>query len=72
MSDTRTIVVAAAHITTRDGRRHTQGATVTLGDVEARDLIRAGRVREVKPEPADPPSSPKPATKPATTEKKEA
>ncbi len=47
MSDkTRSVVVAAGEVNTRDGKTHKQGAKVTLPDVEARDLIRAGLVRE--------------------------
>lgn len=45
MSDTRSVVTATA-VTTKDGKEHKQGATVTLPDVEARDLIRAGLARE--------------------------
>lgn len=49
---TRSVVVAAGEVVTRDGRTHRQGAKVTLSDVEARDLIRAGRVRDADAEPA--------------------
>ncbi|MFJ4107889.1 hypothetical protein [Oerskovia enterophila] len=45
MSKTRTVVTATA-LTTKDGRNHKVEATVTLPDVEARDLIRAGLARE--------------------------
>lgn len=45
MSKTRTVVTATA-LTTKDGRSHKVEATVTLPDVEARDLIRAGLARE--------------------------
>lgn len=43
---TRSVLVAAGEVKTRDGKTHKQGARVTLPDVEARDLIRAGVVRE--------------------------
>lgn len=49
---TRSVVVAAGQVTTRDGRTHKQGAEVTLPDVEARDLIRAGVVRGADAKPA--------------------
>lgn len=52
MQETRAVVVAAGEVTTRDGKTHKQGATVTLPDVEARDLIRAGLVRAADAEPA--------------------
>lgn len=45
-SKTRSVVVAAGEVTTKDKKTHQQGATVTLPDVEARMLIRAGLVRE--------------------------
>ena len=45
-SKTRSVVVAAGSVKTRDGKTHKQGAAVSLPDVEARDLIRAGLVRE--------------------------
>lgn len=45
-SKTRDVTVAAGQVTTKDGKTHKQGATVSLDDVEARDLIRAGLVRE--------------------------
>jgi hypothetical protein len=49
---TRSVVVAAGEVVTRDGRKHKQGAEVNLPDVEARDLIRAGVVREASAKPA--------------------
>lgn len=49
---TRSVVVAAGQVTTRDGKTHKQGVEVTLPDVEARDLIRAGVVREADAKPA--------------------
>lgn len=49
---TRSVVVAAGSVETRDGRTHKQGATVTLPDVEARDLLRAGVVRLAEPKTA--------------------
>jgi hypothetical protein len=42
---TRSVVVAAGEVVTKDGKTHKQGATVSVPDVEARDLIRAGVVR---------------------------
>lgn len=49
---TRSVVVAAGQVTTRDGKTHKQGAEVALSDVEARDLIRAGVVRAAEAKPA--------------------
>lgn len=49
MSKTRDVTVSAGSVKTRDGKSYKQGATVTLDDVEARDLIRAGLVREATP-----------------------
>lgn len=43
---TRSVVVAAGEVATKDKKTHKQGATVTLPDVEARMLIRAGLVRD--------------------------
>lgn len=43
---TRSVVVAAGSVTTKDGREHKQGAKVTLPDVEARELLFLGVVRE--------------------------
>lgn len=65
MSSARRVTVAVRQILTRDGRTHMQGATVALPDAEARDLIRAGRVREAAPEP---PRSPVPDS--GTSERK--
>ncbi len=45
-SKTRAVVVSVPELTTRDGQKHTSGARLTLPDVEARDLIRAGAVHE--------------------------
>lgn len=45
-TDTRAVVVAAGEVKTKDGKTHKQGATVSLPDVEARTLIRAGLVRD--------------------------
>ena len=45
-SKTRDVVVSALEVRTRDGKTHKSDAKVTLPDVEARDLIRAGLVRE--------------------------
>ena len=60
----RSVTIAAAEVTTRDGKTHPQGATVSLPDVEARDLIRAGRARAAGPgQPVpEPVSVPEPAT----------
>lgn len=44
--DKRSVTVAAAEVTTKDKKTHKQGATVSLPDVEARTLIRAGLVRD--------------------------
>jgi hypothetical protein len=44
---TRSVVVSAPTAQTHDGKTHKQGAKLTLSDVEARDLLRAGVVREV-------------------------
>lgn len=43
---TRSVVVSAAEVKTRDGKTYKQGQAAQLPDVEARDLIRAGLVRE--------------------------
>lgn len=51
-SKTRRVVVSVPKVETRDGRTYKSGQTVTLPDVEARDLIRAGRAREVAAAPA--------------------
>lgn len=48
---TRSVVVAAGEVTTRDGRKHKQGTKVSLPDVEARDLMRLGVVRAADAEP---------------------
>lgn len=52
MSKTRSVVVSAGEVVSRDGRKHKQGAKVSLPDVEARALIRAGVVRAAEAEPA--------------------
>lgn len=52
MSKVQSVTVAVGSIRTRDGHTHQQGATVSLPDVEARDLIRAGHVRVADPTPA--------------------
>lgn len=46
MSKTRKVTIAAGEVTTKDGKTHKQGASPTLPDVEARDLIRMGQARE--------------------------
>lgn len=46
MSKTRKVTIAAGEVTTKDGKSYKQGASPSLPDVEARDLIRAGLARE--------------------------
>lgn len=46
-SKTRRVVVSVPKVETRDGKTYRSGQAATLPDVEARDLIRAGRAREV-------------------------
>ena len=48
---TRSVVVAAGEVVTRDGRTHKQGTKVSVPDVEARDLLRLGVVRAAEAEP---------------------
>lgn len=43
---TRSVVVAAGSVTTKDGKTHKQGAKVTLPDVEARELLFLGVARD--------------------------
>lgn len=52
MSKTRKVTIAAGEVTTKDGKTHKQGASPTLPDVEARDLIRSGLAREADNQPA--------------------
>lgn len=46
---TRSVVVSAGSVKTRDGVNHKQGTKLTLNDVEARDLLRLGVVRDAEP-----------------------
>jgi hypothetical protein len=50
---TRSVVVAAGSVTTKDGREHKQGAKVTLPDVEARELLFLGVVRDETAKPKE-------------------
>jgi len=47
-TETRSVVVSAGEVKTKDGKTHKQDAVLNLPDVEARMLIRAGLVRDAE------------------------
>lgn len=51
-SEKRSVIVSAGSVETRDGVTHKQGTKLSLPDVEARELLFLGVVREPDAEPA--------------------